>query len=224
MISSGYNEYFFKFDSGYNASYEKNYWLVVEKAFDFVTEDGTKDLKIKISDSFNNNIKRTSNEFTGAEVWSNVTGKAYITLRGFIDNGNIAGESYNRGIKLYNRICNKPRRLSVYVPPVEDIVDNTGLLFNGSGVAIASTTDTTIKNDLIVTVTAKNGENGIEKTLTTNIPQGTVRDTRFLLGSSTDLFDRVVRVNVSPGSNLRKTINGAVLWDIYDLITVETEP
>ena len=77
---------------------------------------------------------------------------------------------------------------------------------------------------MIVTVIAKNGENGEEKTLTTTVPKGTGRDTRFLLGSEVDLFDRIVDVYINPGTNLTRTNNGPILWDIYDLITVETEP
>jgi hypothetical protein len=77
---------------------------------------------------------------------------------------------------------------------------------------------------MIVTVIAKNGENGEEKTLTTTVPKGTDRDTRFLLGSEVDLFDRIVDVYINPGTNLTRTNNGPILWDIYDLITVETEP
>ena len=60
--------------------------------------------------------------------------------------------------------------------------------------------------------------------MSTTVPKGTNRDTRFLLGTGTDLFDRVVDVNVTPGDNLRKTSTGPIMWDIYDLITVETEP
>lgn len=56
------------------------------------------------------------------------------------------------------------------------------------------------------------------------MPQGTARDTRFLLGSEVDLFDRIVDVYINPGTNLTRTNNGPILWDIYDLITVETEP
>ena len=224
LITSGYKEYNLKFDIGFNAELGKNYWLVIDKQYNFETSDGSKNLKIRINNSYSNNIKFSSDEFTGSGSWSSAPGKAYFTLKGFVDDGNIAGESFNRGIKIFNRIANKPRRLSVYVPPMDDLVDNTGLLFNGSGVSIASTTDKTIKNELIVSVVAKNGENGIEQTLSTTVPQGSARDTRFLLGTNTDLFDRVVSVNVNPGTNIRKTQNGSVLWDIYDLITVETAP
>ena len=114
--------------------------------------------------------------------------------------------------------------MSVYVPPIDDIVDDTGLIFNGSSVAIASTTNKTIKNELLVSVTAKYGTGGTEVTMTTTVPKGTPRDTRFLLGTETDLYDRVTNVIVSPGTDVTRVGNGPILWDIYDLITVETVP
>lgn len=223
-ISSGYSEFNLKFNNGLNASISKTYWLVIENLYQFETANGIETLKIKYNNSYTNNLITTNSDFNGFEVWSNETGKAFFTLKGYVDDGNIEGYSFDRGIKLFNRIANKPRRLSVYVPNIEDIVDDTGLNFNGSGVSIASTTDNTIKNELLVSVIAKNGVNGTETLLTTSVPQGTVRDTRFLLGTSSDLFDRIVSVSVSPGSNARRTNSGAILWDIYDLITIETEP
>ena len=93
-----------------------------------------------------------------------------------MDNGNIPGEVIKRGIKLTNRVSFEPRRLSVYVPNVDDLNVNTGVIFNGSTTGIATTTDKTIKNDMIVTVIAKNGEYGEEKTLSVTVPKGTVRD------------------------------------------------
>ena len=42
--------------------------------------------------------------------------------------------------------------------------------------------------------------------------------------SNIDLFDRIVDVYITPGTNLTRNNNGPVLWDIYDLITIETVP
>jgi hypothetical protein len=145
-------------------------------------------------------------------------------MRGYLDDGNTVGTEVARGIKLTNRVAFKPRRLSIYVPEIEDLSTKTGLILNGSSTAIAATSNTTIKNDLLVTVSAKLGDNGVVETLTTTIPQGTSRGTRFLLGNSANLFDRVVNVIVNPGTNVIRDNNGPVIWDIYDLITVETEP
>ena len=223
-IKSGTNEYNIVFSQGFNASAGDLNWLVIEKDSDFSVGTGLTDLYIRVLNSGSNEIYSYNGVFDQFSSWNSETGIAYIVPLNFVDNGTITTSSINRGIKLTNRISNTARRLSVYVPPVDDIVDNTGLFFNGSTVAIASTTDKTIKNDLVVSVTAKLGENGTEKTLTTTVPKGTDRDTRFLLGTASDLFDRVVNISVIPGSNLTRITNGPILWDIYDLITVETAP
>jgi len=87
-----------------------------------------------------------------------------------------------------------------------------------------STETTETKNEMIVTVTARKGANGIPFTFTQTIPQGTVRGTRFVLGTANDLFDRVDDVYVTPGSNLQRTNNGPIKWSVYDFFTVETVP
>ena len=84
--------------------------------------------------------------------------------------------------------------------------------------------DQTIKNDLVVTVIAQNGESGEPTTLTTTIPKGTTRNQRFALGNDLQVFDRVIDAYVTPGTNLTRINNGPILWDIYDLITIETTP
>ena len=157
-------------------------------------------------------------------TWTAITDKSYVKLRGYLDNGSITGETIRRGVQYTNRVAFAPQRLSVYVPPVEDLSGLTGLRYDGVTTAIASTTDTTIKNELIVTVTARNGESGTPTTFSATIPKGTTRDTRFLLGTTTDLFDRVDDVLITPGTNLTRNNNGPVLWDVYDLITIETTP
>ena len=62
-------------------------------------------------------------------------------------------------------------------------------MFNQITDLITETTET--KNEMIVSVTARRGANGIPFTFTQTIPQGTVRGTRFVLGTANDLFDRV---------------------------------
>jgi len=223
-ILEGSANYTIKFTPGVNLDANTSYWLVINKPIDFSTGLGTTDLRTRILNSGSNQIKTLATDFDGSSVWSSTGGSAYFQMRGFLDDGNTIGESFRRGIKFTNRIANIPRRLSVYVPPVDDIVDDTGLIFNGSSVAIASTTDKTIKNELFVSVTAKYGTGGTEVTMTTTVPKGTARDTRFILGAESDLYDRVTNVVVSPGTNVTRVGNGPILWDIYDLITVETVP
>jgi hypothetical protein len=223
-ILEGSASYTVKFNPGVNLDANTSYWLVINKPVNFSTGLGTTSLRARILSSGSGQIKTLSTDFDGSSVWSSTGGSAYFQVRGYLDDGNTVGESFRRGIKFTNRIANTARRMSVYVPPIDDIVDDTGLIFNGSSVAIASTTNKTIKNELLVSVTAKYGTGGTEVTMTTTVPKGTPRDTRFLLGTETDLYDRVTNVIVSPGTDVTRVGNGPILWDIYDLITVETVP
>ena len=223
-ILEGSASYTVKFNPGVNLDANTSYWLVINKPVNFSTGLGTTSLRARILSSGSDQIKTLSTDFDGSSVWSSTGGSAYFQVRGYLDDGNTVGESFRRGIKFTNRIANTARRMSVYVPPIDDIVDDTGLIFNGSSVAIASTTNKTIKNELLVSVIAKYGTGGTEVTMTTTVPKGTPRDTRFLLGTETDLYDRVTNVIVSPGTDVTRVGNGPILWDIYDLITVETVP
>jgi hypothetical protein len=223
-ILEGSASYTVKFNPGVNLDANTSYWLVINKPVNFSTGLGTTSLRARILSSGSGQIKTLSTDFDGSSVWSSTGGSAYFQVRGYLDDGNTVGESFRRGIKFTNRIANTARRMSVYVPPIDDIVDDTGLIFNGSSVAIASTTNKTIKNELLVSVIAKYGTGGTEVTMTTTVPKGTPRDTRFLLGTETDLYDRVTNVIVSPGTDVTRVGNGPILWDIYDLITVETVP
>lgn len=222
-ISEGTGTYTAKFNPGINITTGADYWIVIKKPTDFTTGSGTTDLYIRV-DSAGSGSAKTSLTFDGSSTWTSTGGSAYYQMRGFLDDGNITGTSFKRGLKLTENIANTGRRLSVYVPPVDDITDATGLFFNGSSTAIAATTDKTTQNELIVDVTAKLGADGSEKTLSATIPKNTARDTRFLLGLDTDIFDRITNVIVSPGTDLTRIANGPILWSIYDLITVETEP
>ena len=223
-LKNGFSDITIKFDNGFNVTSTESIWLVIDRPSDLTVGTGSTSIKIKTDSSTAVNYKTSTTYFNGVNTWTTVLGGLFAKYRGFIDDGNVSGSEIQRGIKLTGRVANIPRRISVYVPPIDDITDNTGLLFNGSSVAIASTTDKSIKNELIVTVSAKNGLSGVEKTLSVTVPQGTLRDTRFTLGSETDKFDRITHVSVSPGSNVRRINNGPIMWDIYDLITVETQP
>ena len=215
------NEYTIKFSTGANLVSGTTYWLGITKSSSLLVGSGTTENFYTRSISTGTYNLLSSND---GGTWSNESKTGYFKLRGYIDTGSVAGELIRRGIQLTNRIAFSPQRLSVYVPPVESISGSTGLRFDGSSTGITSVSDSTIKNDLIVTVTARNGINGTATTLSTTVPKGTVRDTRFILGTSTDLFDRVDDVVVEPGTNLTRSNNGPILWDIYDLITVETVP
>jgi hypothetical protein len=219
-IQQGTNEYTIKFSSGTNLEQGTTYWLMINKPSDFATGLGSTSLFTRVIAGSSGQGLTSINSGT---TWTGTGGTAYYKFRGYMDDGNIAGEILRRGIKLTNRIALEPRRLSVYVPNVEDLTVSN-VVFNGSTTGIATTDDQTIKNDLVVTVVAQNGENGEPTTLTTTVPKGTARDQRFALGNDLQLFDRVIDAYVSPGSSLTRINNGPILWDIYDLITIETTP
>lgn len=215
------NEYTVKFSQGANLVLGSTYWLVLNKTTDLLVGTGVTE------NLYTRNLSGPSLQTyfsTNGTSWTDQSATTYFKVRGYLDDGNISGEIIRRGIQFTNRVAFTPQRLSVYVPPVEDLSYNTGLRFDGSTTGIAATTDTSIKNDMIVYVTARNGESGAPSTVSITIPKGTQRDTRFLLGTSLDLFDRVDDVYIVPGTNLTRNNNGPILWDIYDLITIETVP
>ena len=221
LVDGTENTYTLKFRDGANLESGERYWIIFEKPNNLLVGTGTTEAL------YTRNINTGAYDLLSSNdglVWFNENKTGYFKLRGYLDDGNVTGETFRRGIQLTNRIAFSPQRLSVYVPPMENISNNTGLRFDGSTTGIAATTDTSIKNDLIVTVTARNGESGTATTMTLTVPKGTSRNTRFLLGSSNDLFDRVDDVIVSPGTNLTRNNNGPILWDVYDLVTIETVP
>ena len=219
-IQQGTNEYTVKFNDGANLTQGQSYWLMINKPSDFTTSLGSTSLYTRvIVGSSGQGLTSINN----GSSWTGTGGTAYYKFRGYLDDGNIPGEILRRGIKLTNRISLEPRKLSVFVPDVEDLT-SSNVVFNGSTTGIATTDDQTIKNDLVVTVIAQNGESGEPTTLTTTVPKGTIRGQRFSLGNDLQLFDRVIDAYVSPGTNLTRINNGPILWDIYDLITIETTP
>jgi len=219
-IQQGTNEYTIKFGTGANLLQGSSYWLVINKPSDFTTGLGSTSLYTRIIAGGSGQGLTSINN---GSSWTGTGGTAYYKFRGYLDDGNISGEILRRGVKLTNRIALEPSKISVYVPYVEDLT-SSNVVFNGSTTGIATTDDQTIKNDLIVTVIAKNGENGEPITLTTTVPKGSQRNQRFNLGNDLQVFDRIVDAYVTPGTNLTRINNGPILWDIYDLITIETTP
>jgi hypothetical protein len=219
-IQQGTNEYTVKFDTGANLDQGTSYWLMINKPSDFTTSIGSTSLFTRVIAGSSGQGLTSVNS---GSSWTGTGGTAYYKFRGYLDNGNIAGEILRRGIKLTNRVALQPNRISAYVPLVEDLT-SSNVVFNGSTTGIATTDDQTVKNDLIVTVIAQNGDNGEPTTLSTTIPKGTPRNQRFALGNDLQVFDRIIDAYVTPGTNLTRINNGPILWDIYDLITIETTP
>jgi len=219
-IQQGTNEYTVKFDNGANLEQGTSYWLIINKPVDFTTGLGSTSLFTRIISGGSGQGLTSIND---GSSWTGTGGTAYYNFRGYLDNGNISGEILRRGIKLTNRIALEPSKISVYVPYVDDLT-SSNVVFNGSTTGIAITDDQTVKNDLVVTVIAQNGENGEPTTLTTIVPKGTTRNQRFALGNDLQVFDRVIDAYVTSGTDLTRINNGPILWDIYDLITIETTP
>ena len=219
-ILQGTNEYTVKFNTGANLLQGTSYWLIINKPSDFATGLGSTTLYTRVVAGSSGQGLTSVNS---GSSWTGTGGTAYYKFRGYLDDGNIAGEILRRGVKITNRIALEPRRLSVYVPLVDDLT-SSNVVFNGSTTGIATTDDQTIKNDLVVTVIAQNGESGAPTTLTTTVPKGTPRNQRFDLGNDLQLFDRIIDAYVTPGTDLTRINNGPILWDIYDLITIETTP
>jgi hypothetical protein len=162
--------------------------------------------------------------------WSGITATGYFYLYyGFVDFGAAGNLLTSRGMRLTGNTSLIPRRLRVYVAPAENIGRGFSPIYldvNNNADQVTTPELTQTMNEMLVTVTARNGANGSPTTFSVTVPQNTARGTQFLLGSSTQLFDRVDDVTVSPGAtaNLRLGSNGAIIWSIYDLVTIETVP
>ena len=207
------------FESGANLTKNSTYWIVLE----YNAVSNPINVFRLASVSTGTNLAKTSSD---GNTWSALSNtEIYLKPKGYLDFGRTTISSVNKGIKLTKQISNKASRLSVYVPPVDNLETISDPKYDLTGKLVSSaSTNTNISNDLIVTVIAKNGENGTSKTLTATISKNTPRNTRILLGTTTDLFDRVEDVYINPGNNLTTYSNGLVDWSIYDLITIETIP
>ena len=238
------DEYTFKFKKGVNLTANHIYWAIIDRSslIEIIDPEtnasstGTiylRGLEKDALDPFGEiTLWKSSTLATGFENWStydNVPSSIYnlytpyYKLRGFLDNGLGVKYPVRRGLKFYNINSFTPRRLSVFVPPVENIYNVVSESFAAEYDGLTTETTET-KNEMIVTVIARNGANGTPVTFSQTIPQGTARGTRFSLGTANDLFDRVDDVYVTPGTSLQRTNNGPIKWSVYDFFTVETVP
>jgi len=238
------DEYTFKFKKGVNFTANHIYWAIVDRSslievIDPVTNSSStgtvylRGLEKDPVDPYGEiTLWKSSSLVTGFDNWSTYDNSPsdvynlytpYYKLRGFLDNGLGVKNPVRRGLKFYNINSLTPRRLSVFVPPVENIYNVVSESFAAEYDGLTTETTET-KNEMVVTVTARNGSNGTPVTFSQTIPQGTVRGTRFSLGTANDLFDRVDDVYVTPGTSLQRTNNGPIKWSVYDFFTVETVP
>ena len=159
-------------------------------------------------------------------TWTNIDNiDVYYKILGWLDNGQVGVMQTSRGVYLTNEITLQPRQLRVFVPDIINVNNGDLPLYGQNGDPSITSNETTVtKNDMVVTVTAQLGATGTPTALSVTVPQGTPRNIAFPLGLSTQKFDRVSNIQVVAGSNVNTGVNGAVLWSIYDFITVETMP
>ena len=151
------------------------------------------------------NATATGMYATYSGTWNLINNiRPYFELLGFVDNG-ISGTSViSRGVYLTRKISKEPRRLRVYVPTNSS--SSTDPLY-GAGISETATT-----NDPIVLPTI-------------TIPQNTASNTQFLVGTTSQIFDRVLDVQIVPGTNVtRQAGTNAIAWSKYDVFVVENVP
>lgn len=193
------------------------YWVVLKHS-DAAPLVGHRGIDILTQASGNNLYALSSDNV----IWSTVNNvQPYFKGYGFIDDGTRTTTlTTRRGVKLTGNIALKPSILRVYVP---SLVLPTSL---GMTPNLTNNTTLYVQNDLVVSVTARLGENGTPKTLQVTVPKGSLRDMAYPLSSNPlDVFDRVDDVQVNPGGNLSLGYGGSgIQWSIADMITVETTP
>jgi hypothetical protein len=141
-------------------------------------------------------------------------------LLGFIDNGIVGSSTITRGLYLTKKITKEPRRLRIYVPEISSHPYQNP--YAGPNAALED--QKTTRNEMIVTVTAQNGTDTPVVLSPITIPQYTSQSTEFLLGTSSQIFDRVLDVQVVPGTNVVRGALNSIDWHKYDLFVVENVP
>jgi hypothetical protein len=211
LNSSNYSEYISKFDN-IALTEDTNYWVSLNLD-ELVVDSSDELISLYMNRCTVGNINSEFGYYSGSGYTLINTDENYYHIYSFIDDGQTSAVTTSRrGIKTTGSVSLIPSNIQVCVPTIEVPGD--------SGEADPSTNT---RNEIIVSVIAKNGENGIPKTLIVTVPQDTARNSQFLLGTENDVFDRVVDVQIQPGatSNLRISA-GHIDWSIYDLITVES--
>ena len=207
--------------SGWNFTPGATYWLVLQQSN--APSGGNIQLLVD-TDGGLSNVDATS---TNGSYWTlNNAKEFYSELYAFVDTGTPGQSLIQRGVKLTGKVAQAPRNLRVYVP---NVTPDAGAFsrvptFAPDSGNISATENTLTKNDMVVTVTAQLGATGAPTSFTVTVPKGTARNTAFPLGGPNDLFDRIIDMQIVPGSNLTINENGFIQWDLYDFITVETVP
>jgi hypothetical protein len=144
----------------------------------------------------------------------------YYKMLGFLDNGIQGTATASKGMYLTRKVSKEPRQLRIYLPIIESF-PYSGPIFGPN----ASTTESEItKNEMIVTITAQNGTDDPVVLPSVTIPQNTPSGTELTVGTEEQIFDRVLDVQVVPGTNITTGALNSILWSKYDTFVVENIP
>ena len=139
-----------------------------------------------------------------------------VLTNSYEDLGQTSGSPVNRGILFTGKKVNSSNRLKLYVPPV----DGDFNLFMDGDINSSYLNDTAIQNELVFQIYGIKSDLSIGGPHTITIPQGTIRGTKYDIGSVNDLYIGVYDVTFSPGTSLN-IVGGNILWSPYDLVVVQ---
>ena len=195
------------------------------------------------STSISVEIPKSSGSFNSVTLsWEAVTGASYYHVYRFDESGTdsieyrltsdseVTGVTYEdkglapllgvrRGIKMPGKTTESPSILYVYVPPMEGTFNT---FFAGESISSSFTDDDTVtRNEVTVTVYGVKADGTIGGPHIVNIPQGTIRSTKFVIGDAvSDLYVGVHDVTVSVGADV-ELVGGRAAWSPYDMFVIQ---
>jgi hypothetical protein len=198
------------------------YWAVFNFNKPYSLSDAQR-IKIYSSTGFSTAFAHSNNGIT----WVLSTTASQVAKLGFIDKGSSGTVTSSRGVFLTNDKCATPSRLQIYVPNL----DLSSLSFSDvgalMGAGLGTANNLPIQNSMNIYVIAENTITGIQSTLITSLAKGTSRGSGQLLGSATDLYDKVLDVFIEPNLSLGVNFiqNTTIInWTLYDFFTVDSAP
>lgn len=207
-----------------NLNPNTNYWAVFTMNTPYALAANQK-LSFFQAAGYTSNIATSIN---GSTFISSTT-SVQVAKLGYVDQNSIGNLISSRGVYLTDDKSSYPTRIQLYVPNI----DLSSLTYNDVGpVATVNgiyQTSLPIQNSMIVSVLAMNSQTGITSTLVGRIDRNTPRGSSILLGSISDLYDKVLDVFVQPNVNSAAGMNyipntNIINWSIFDLFTVDSKP
>jgi len=207
-----------------NLNPNTNYWAVFTMNTPYALAANQK-LSFFQAAGYTSNIATSIN---GSTFISSTT-SAQVAKLGYVDQNSIGNLISSRGVYLTDDKSSYPTRIQLYVPNI----DLSSLTYNDVGPTATVNgiyqTSLPIQNSMIVSVLAMNSQTGITSTLVGIIDRNTPRGSSILLGSISDLYDKVLDVFVQPNVNSAAGMNyipntNIINWSIFDLFTVDSKP